>query len=635
MGWVSRLEAESHYTYLGLPEERYSIYYESITVGSFGCYSGAPSHMPEAATRRLFQDSLILRIGLLVGGIALLALASITASIVIAEATRGNAAAINLAGSLRMQSYRIATEVLATDSDEAAVQAEVAEFERRLHSSLLAQSLGGTQRKLGLVFAAISRQWFEELKPAALAAAGNGGDYLQRVDGFVARLDELVKGLEDATERNILLLRVVQGMALFITLFLVFIIMHQLNSNAVAPLRDLVEVAGRIRQGDFAVRAQHLGEDELGVLGRALNQAAEAVSGMYGELERQVELQTRALRDSHRALELLYNISRRLQANPLRDSDWQGLIAELETVWGLGGIALCLYRPGSRQPQRLYGSACGEPLLVLSIGEAEQPFGELRLYGGEAQDEGRGQVERRLLESVAEHIAVALRASRQQERDRRLALLEERQVIARELHDSLAQALSYLKIQVALLRNGLEQGEAEQQIARFAVALEQGLDSAYRQLRELLTTFRLKMDQPSLAAALSETAREFEARAEGLGIRLILAEDCPLSPNEEIHVLQIVREALANVVRHARARHAEVALELLEGGRMRLTVRDDGVGLPTDPPPRQYHHGLTIMGERARSLGGELRLEKAPEGGTRVTLEFTPKRYANREAGEE
>jgi two-component system nitrate/nitrite sensor histidine kinase NarX len=199
-------------------------------------------------------------------------------------------------------------------------------------------------------------------------------------------------------------------------------------------------------------------------------------------------------------------------------------------------------------------------------------------------------------------------------------LHEERGIIARELHDSLAQSLSYLKIQVTRLSAALNDPSDNMTPQGVLEELREGINSAYRQLRELLTTFRLKMDDRGLKRALEDTAQEFRVRST---VKIMLDNRLPsslLTPNEEIHVLQIVREALSNVVRHAKAQHARVTLQRL-GDSVEVEVSDDGRGI--DPRPGGAHHyGMTIMRERSESLNGELSMESAPAEGTRVQLRF-------------
>jgi two-component system nitrate/nitrite sensor histidine kinase NarX len=227
-----------------------------------------------------------------------------------------------------------------------------------------------------------------------------------------------------------------------------------------------------------------------------------------------------------------------------------------------------------------------------------------------------------LLEALSRHIGVAIGAERRIEQSRRVALLEERAVIARELHDSLAQSLAYMKIQVSRLQMALKSPEKRSEADQILLELRAGMSGAYRQLRELLTTFRLKMEGQNLASALRQTVEEFTERGGleiGLDIRL---EDCALSPNEEIHVLHVVREALSNVLNHARARRAHIQLVSLADGDLRVRVEDDGVGIAKAAD--QHHYGMTIMEERARTLAGRIEFTPREEGGTRVDLVFRP-----------
>jgi len=229
----------------------------------------------------------------------------------------------------------------------------------------------------------------------------------------------------------------------------------------------------------------------------------------------------------------------------------------------------------------------------------------------------------RLLGSIGHHIGAALAAARRRDEQRRIALLEERSVIARELHDSLAQSLSYLKIQVARLKRENGGGRARDGAAEVVDELKLGLNNAYRQLRELLTTFRLRMDGRGLSDALEDTVREFSERA-GVDVRLhdgLLGHE--LDSSEQIHVLQVVREALANVEHHAHAHRADVRLAL-EGGRVRVMIEDDGVGIRDAEPPA-HHYGLAIMRDRAATLRGTLSVARRAEGGTRVELAFDPR----------
>lgn len=210
-----------------------------------------------------------------------------------------------------------------------------------------------------------------------------------------------------------------------------------------------------------------------------------------------------------------------------------------------------------------------------------------------------------------------------------LALQEERSIIARELHDSIAQALSYLKIQAALLQPILAEPARRPEAEATLRDLREGISAAYRQLRELLATFRLKMEG-DFAILLQQTVEEFSTRSGmAIALRTDLA-DCLLSPNQEIHSLQIVREALSNVTRHAQAKHAWVEVTAIAHTEavylVTIKVADDGRGFALSNngagATNELHYGLAIMRERAEGLRGTLTITPRELQGTCVQLQF-------------
>jgi two-component system, NarL family, nitrate/nitrite sensor histidine kinase NarX len=237
-----------------------------------------------------------------------------------------------------------------------------------------------------------------------------------------------------------------------------------------------------------------------------------------------------------------------------------------------------------------------------------------------------------LFRSIGEHLGMALENARLKRENLRIALMNERQMMAAEIHDSLAQTLAYMKMRVALLQDALTDGEAER-AGKYSGDVAQALDMAYGQLRELLTQFRNRMDPLGLAHALREMAAGFQDRT---GIVLEFdnrVSDLRLSVDQEAQVFFIIQEALANVVRHSGATQARLALEGA-GDYYVATVEDNGRGGQgffaianrtggfEEHPRLRDHFGLTIMRERARKIGGRIEVANLPHRGFRVRLTF-------------
>lgn len=269
--------------------------------------------------------------------------------------------------------------------------------------------------------------------------------------------------------------------------------------------------------------------------------------------------------------------------------------------------------PGARRVGLGFVDATGEMSVLL----AEFP-----------EDRSLEALEIKTLRITASLLSVAAKLDGHDQEARRIAVLEERAAIARELHDSLAQSLSFMKIQLARLQSyqNNTSTESRQQMKTITSDLRHGLDNAYRELRELLATFRVHMDVRGLDFAIESAIEEFSQRS-GLPISLDnRLAGAALTVNEEFHVLHVVREALSNILHHARANNVWIKMAVRRNGAVAVTIDDDGMGYRPTEIKETSHHGQTIMKERAFSLGGTIDIGSRRNGGTRVKLTFTPKK---------
>ena len=200
------------------------------------------------------------------------------------------------------------------------------------------------------------------------------------------------------------------------------------------------------------------------------------------------------------------------------------------------------------------------------------------------------------------------------------AVSQERNLLARELHDSIAQSLAFLKIQVQLMRDALASGNA-QRVQSVLGEIDTGVRESYGDVRELLLHFRTRASGEDIEPALQTTLRKFEHHS---GIKASLqmhGQGLPLTPDLQIQVLHIVQEALSNVRKHARA--SQVWLDVQQQPRWRFEVRDDGIGFDAEDPGRsETHVGLRIMAERAERIGAALDVISTPGHGSSVVLEL-------------
>ncbi len=225
---------------------------------------------------------------------------------------------------------------------------------------------------------------------------------------------------------------------------------------------------------------------------------------------------------------------------------------------------------------------------------------------------------------------MAIEKTKLDDEAKRLTIIKERNAIAHELHDSLAQTLASLRFQVSMLDETLDNQKVEE-IHSEIQQIKGGLDEAYSELRELLAHFRAPVHRRDLMPALEDLISNFRKKT---GMRVLLQKDwdaAQLEPSKELQILRIVQESLANIRKHSEAHTVRVLMRCDDSLSGEVLIEDDGVGLQTPAfsgHPGE-HIGLSIMEERARKMGGELKIESEPGEGTRVVLSFSNKQEKN------
>lgn len=227
--------------------------------------------------------------------------------------------------------------------------------------------------------------------------------------------------------------------------------------------------------------------------------------------------------------------------------------------------------------------------------------------------------DQRLIETFAAHAALALENARLHERSRELSIVEERNRLARELHDAVTQKLFGL---VLAAESGakLIDHDAAQAAEQLRLVRELARE-AMEELRTVIVHLRpAALESQGLAVALGKHV-DVLARTHKREIALAVDGDAPVAPRVEADAFRIAQEALHNALRHAGAQ-ARIAVSLrCAPDVLELVVRDDGAGFdPAAPALRARRLGLTTMAERARAAGGALRIESAPGAGTAIRL---------------
>ena len=561
--------------------------------------------------------------------IAILGIIGMTISNRMIISVQGNAHAINKSGSLRMQSYRLLSLVPLNTQN----QRYLGILENDLVSPELTQVV--KVENLTPQFNELHNYWLHTLKPA-LMAAGSPNDARYEVISFVNKLDELVHNIDEKTERKIAYVAMTQLVFISLVFLLLMGTMWHLRRKIYYPWVKLLSMVTAIGQKDFSQRyPKNHQQDELNALGETLNQMSDELAQSYHQLEERVAEKTADLMTKNRVLSYLYQSNQILHSSEPLYSRLQKVLIELKNITLLKNLSLRLYEESN---DAYFHEICCDsiglseldnhvtkqpsPIIKKAITMQWDLSDNMHRYGviiGEIEDtEVLSDEQSNLVSVLAKQISGMLAMEHQIEQQQQLLIMDERSAIARELHDSIAQSLSCLKMQISYLQ--LQPEPLPERPQQLLTEMRSEINTAYSQLRELLTTFRLKLTEPGLLPSLESTISEFSER---MGYSIGLNYNLPaksISPHQSIHIIQIIREALSNILKHANAKRAEVSLSQ-HAGIASITITDDGTGISSNAD-KLNHYGLIIMRERALSLKGECSIISREQGGTQVKVTF-------------
>jgi two-component system nitrate/nitrite sensor histidine kinase NarX len=521
----------------------------------------------------------------------------------------------------------------------------------------------------------VEKIWLEALQPLVSSYLAGGRPEreiaLNRFDSelepFVSTINELVLAMERSYAYDTNLLRTVQAALVVLAIFGTVILIRYFSSLVIRPVGVLHDGMQRMIGNDLTVRLPVASDDELGSLAIGFNQMAEHLQSVYGSLAERVEAETRRLAQRNHELGILYSVTTFLSEPAPVEALSVGFLNRIKTALGADAGAVRMYAPHSeklylttseglseefleREAEMNCGDClCGEvfqsgvsaafatiappPAMKLrtcvregfatatafSILYDKQKLGVYNLYF--LRPQALSEQEIHLLETLGHHLGVAIENQRLKSREKELAVSEERNLLAQELHDSIAQGLAFLNIQVQLLQDSLRKGNADEAM-QTAGQLREGVQESYDDVRELLVHFRTRVHQSDLDTAINSALEKFEGQT-GIGTDFErIGKGAPLLPTDEIQIMHIVQESLSNIRKHAKAEHVQVTVSR-EIGRIKVDIQDNGVGFDPENCPNclsDRHVGLKIMRERAHRIGGECRIASIPGQGSRVTL---------------
>lgn len=604
----------------------------------------------------------LIRIG---AALLVLALASIGLTLWVTWQLEGGAAAVNEAGRMRMQTWRLTSSVQA-QRPASEVQALVQQFD----TSLDVLREGDPSRPLFVPwdpdvrreFGAVERLWQGQRALWSAPAVPDDPVLLRSADEFVMAIDRLVLAIEHQLAGFTALLNLFQFAMMALAIAAAVVMLYTGYQYVINPLSHLRRGLAQVEGGQFGARIDVDTQDEFGQVAAGFNRMAATLQSLYQGLEAKVQAKTQHIEAQRARLEALYEVSAFLaKANTIEELS-RGFSQRVRMVMNADAVAVrwsdeanqrylmlasdCFPQEMQDEERSLIAGACAcgnlqpdartrvipihsheaapmrhcaragyQHLVSVPVRLQQRVIGEIDLFFRSDIHLNADEIE--LLDALASHLASALEGLRAAALEREAAVGEERALLARELHDSIAQSLAFLKIQAQLLRGAVQKQQPEK-VQSTLDELDAGLKESINDVRELLVHFRTRTNTGDIASALQETLQKFQHQT-GLPTRLQLdGEGLPLPADVQVQVLHVVQEALSNVRKHADASH--VSLDVHKGAQWRFVVRDNGSGFDTAQQHGETHVGTKIMRERAERIGATVHIQSLPGQGTTVTL---------------
>lgn len=483
---------------------------------------------------------------------------------------------------------------------------------------------------------------------------------------LVQQADEIVRLYSADSASESTRLKWVQVGFLASVLLLLGVGIASMRKSVLQPLNRLGKVAERIGEGDLGTPVSVEGPAEIQVFARTLEEMRSQLRASQQEAQALTDTLEERVAQRTRELEALYSVSREItsqldiqyvlksvadKARLLLNGDVAylcmlddlGRTLNLQSTSGPeGGVV----QPSTSASLHLAGQVlAGESALKCGV-QGCRGFCEIiatpyqtshiaapmyaagRVIGalcvGSSQPHFFPDEALHLLTRLASVAAIALENARLYEQAERSAILEERQRLASDMHDGLAQTLGYLQMMIDLARGQIDLGKFDLALATMDQC-HKATETAALETRRAIASLQQEIPRNCpLQEQLACLVNEFNQSGCKVEWKTVLVSPISLSGDEAEQVLRVVREALVNTRNHSHAKHVNVGLAQ-ENGNLVVCVEDDGIGFDTTKESSSNggrHFGLSIMRARASRIGGRLSIHSSPGEGTRVKLSW-------------
>jgi two-component system, NarL family, nitrate/nitrite sensor histidine kinase NarX len=579
--------------------------------------------------------SIINRLTLLLFFLGMIALVALSFSIQVANDAKGGAYMVNQLGLLRMKNYQLLTMIPLDEReyDRLNIFSDIASSQP--HLMLL------KRYDLMNEFNQLQLDWNTHIA-IKIQQAKKLNEIKTDIENYVTRINHLVHKIDQKTESKIYYISQLQQ--LFIAIIVCFLIVqiYYLRYYLLAPWQKLLAMAEAITNHNFKERFNiKTPKNEFDLLGLAFNRMSEQIESQYLLLEQQVAEKTAKLQQTNKIVSFQYQATKQLHTSEPLCARFLKILRQLEELVPLTHFQIRFYESDDPEYYQLasydneqklpycQNPKCNACLISSKHGSEKslqrhwylQENGEkygilfaLQPTGLTLTDEQES-----LIMGLIEQMTTAMKLERKIEQQKQYLLMKERSAMARELHDSIAQSLSCLKIHLSCLQ--MQSDLTSQSSIDLLATMRKEINLTYSQLRELITSFRLRLNPTGFYASLIELIEEFNQK---LQFNIQFEYQLPLNiinSKYAFHLLQIIREGLNNIYKHAKATQVAVNLKMNDDQIVSVCIEDNGIGLQNNIK-QDNRYGLIIMRDRVEILNGNLSINSKPHVGTQIMVAF-------------
>lgn len=598
------------------------------------------------------------------------AFASITLTLLFSWKLEGSAATINTAGSLRMQAFRLAAMINDKQSNPA-IYERIQNFDQTIElirkgdpkRPLILPSADTVQHHMNMVEA----EWNTVIRPSLLRSlfAVQHRVNLNDIQSFINKIDQLVLSIEAVDDSYTNWLKVFQTSLLVLVIFGACIMVILLYLWILRPLKHLQKGVNEVHEGKFGTQVPIASSSEFALVDQGFNQMSEHLLKLYSNLEQEVNQKTQDLAQKNETLLTLYKFSSYF--NERRDiiETCQGFLSQISEIFPkVIASSIRLLDQKSQKanliayhnlPEELHNAInckhlgtclCGNSYLTknwipihlehnpnatppvchelsfqavhnIPIRYKDDDIAYLTLFFKETDDMNDTNLE--LLVTLCNQLGIVISNNQLIQESQQFAVLQERNLIAQGLHDSIAQTLNFLNLQTQMLEDALRNHDA-QQIQENLNFIQEGIKECYDDVRELLMNFRTRITNKDFDKAIESLVQRFEQQThipihthwKGNGVAL--------TGEQQLQFLFILQESLSNIRKHSQASEVHISFDNYADYIMR--IRDNGIGFEVEHLNQLHgsHVGLKIMSERAKRIHAQLDIQSKPHEFTEITL---------------